>query len=470
MRIRFSTLNLDEQEAIHHAALQVLERVGVRVHNLQLLGILNQADASIGSSNETVCFPQQMVSEALTAAPKRWDLMDQLGNRLPLPAPEPRFVARLLLPQILDHGERQPRPPSTQDIVDHCRLANALPEAHIVYKTDCACIDVPDELTYLTTIATVFKNTTKHCLANPINPDATRYWVEMSEAASGRAIDEHPGVLCGIPVTSPLQIDSDSAESLIYLANKGAPVNCMTMPNAGLSAPLTLAGSLVQHTAETLALITAVQLINPGTPVCFGGTPCITNMKTGNIIMGSPALPLFSNALATMARYYGLSGYTVATYTDAVVPEVQCGIEKAFAALSGMATYSDIGMLGGDLGAATVLSQDQLLIDYEIWEACSRVVKGIAVDSTTLANEVIERVGPGGLYLTDVHTLSWLRQREHFVGQLFNHIGSRDAKDAMLEKAHTRAQMILAQEPERPVSTAVVEHIDAYVADESQRI
>ena len=470
MRIRFSALNLDEQEAIHHAAVQVLERVGVRVHNLQLLSILNKAGASIGSSNETVCFPQQMVGEALRAAPKRWDLMDQLGKPLPLPAPEPRFVARLLLPRILDHGERQPRPPSTQDIVDHCRLANALPEAHIVYKTDCACSDVPDKLTYLTTIATVFKNTTKHCLANPINPDATRYWVEMSEAASGRAIDEHPGVLCGIPVTSPLQIDSDSAESLIYLANKGAPVNCMTMPNAGLSAPLTLAGTLVQHTAEILALITAVQSINPGTPVCFGGTPCITDMKSGNIIMGSPALPLLSNALATMARYYDLPAYTVATYTDAVVPEVQCGIEKAFATLSGMASCSDIGMLGGDLGAATILSQEQFLIDYEIWEACSRVVKGIAVDSTTLANEVIERVGPGGLYLTDVHTLSWLRQKEHFVGQLFNHIGSRDAKDAMLEKAHTRAQMILAQEPERPVSTAVVEHIDAYVADESQRI
>jgi trimethylamine--corrinoid protein Co-methyltransferase len=470
MQIRFSALNPNEQQAIHLTALSILERVGIRVHNDTLYRILKRAGARAGQSDPWLRLPQQMVAEALDAAPQEWDLMDQTGNHLPLPAPEPRFVARLLLPGVLDYDQPQPRLPRTQDIVNLCRLANALPQASIVYKTDCACSDVPEEFTYLETIAIVYKNTTKHCLANPINPDSTRYWVELGEAATGKPIGEQPVVLCGIPATSPLQIDKDSGESLIYLTKKRAPVNCMTMPIAGLSAPMTLAGTLAQHTAEALALITAVQVINPGTPVCFAGAPCTANMKTGNIVMASPAHPLFNNALTTMARYYGLPSYASATYTDAVTPSIQCGAEKALAALSGMAAGSDIGMLGGDLCAAKVVSLEQLLIDYDVWEAACRVLRGVVVGPATLAQEVIERAGASGQFLTDSHTLAWLRRDEQSLGQLFNRDGSYEKAQTMLEKAHAKVKQVLATRKESPVSSAAIHRIDTYVREEKGRI
>lgn len=469
MQIRFSTLSPDEQETIHKSALTVLERVGVRIHDDALSRILRQAGAPIGPSNDTICFPPQMVTDALAAAPKGWDLMDQFGNQLP-PAEESRFGARLLLPEVLDHGQQETRLPCKQDIINLCQLASTLPKASIVYKTDCHCSDLSEELNYLETIAAVYKNSTRPCLANPINPDATRHWVELGEAATGTRISEHPVVRCGIPITSPFQIDADSAESLIYLAKKKAPVACMTMPIAGISAPMTLAGVLVQHTAEVLALITAAQIINPGTPVAFAGTPCTMNMATGNIVMASPALPIFNNALTMMAQYYGLPSYTGATYTDALVPGVQCGVEKALSTLMRMAAGPNIGMLGGDLDAAKVISYEQLLIDYDIWEAAKSVLRGVKVEPDTLAQEVFERVGLDGQFLTDPHTISWLRGDEHFLGQFFNRTGSGEKRQSMLEKAHARVEEILAQDWESPVPSAAIERIDAYVREEMTRI
>jgi hypothetical protein len=101
-----------------------------------------------------------------------------------------------------------------------------------------------------------------------------------------------------------------------------------------------------------------------------------------------------------MARHFGLPALTTATYTDTFVPDVQCGVEKALAALAGMAAGADVGMFGGDLNDAMTISYEQLLIDYEIWELAGRLLRGVGVSPDALAQEVIERVRHGGSYLT----------------------------------------------------------------------
>jgi trimethylamine--corrinoid protein Co-methyltransferase len=256
------------------------------------------------------------------------------------------------------------------------------------------------------------------------------------------------------------------------LAKKGAPINCFAMPIAGASSPMTLAGTLVQHTAEVLAMITTVQLINPGTPVAYGGMACAMDMRTGDITLASSSLALFASALTTMARYYGLPAYNAATYTDAFVPDVQCGVEKAISSLVGMAAGSDVGMFGGDLNDAMTVSYEQLLIDYDIWETACRVLRGVLVDQDTLAQEVIQRVGSDGQFMADPHTLAWLRRDEHFLGRFFNRDRSRENARSMLENAHARVEHILAEgrgSYSIPPQT-VAERIDSYVREERDRI
>jgi trimethylamine--corrinoid protein Co-methyltransferase len=469
MQARFNVLSSDEQQRIHQAALAILAKVGLRINSLSLFNLLQRAGLPSDTARHTVCFPRSVVTDALNAAPKHWIRRDQNGYPLPPPSEQPYFVARVLLNQVLDFGAQKPRPPQTQDIVNLIRLAGSLPKSHIVYKVDCPCNDLPEDLNYLETIATVYKNTSKHILANPIGLDSTRYYVELAEVVTEKPIREQACLLCGIAVTSPLTLDKDSAESLLFLLQKGAPVNCFGMPIAGASAPLTLAGTLAQHTAEVLALVSITQLIARGTPVAYGGMSTTLNLRTGNLSMAAPAVDVLTNAATTMARFYGLPAYNAANYTDASGPDVQCGVEKAISAMVGMAAGSDVGMFGGDLHDAMTISYEQLLIDYDIWEAVSRLLRGIRVDSDTLAEEAIERVGHSGGWLTDPHTLAWLRRDEHAFGQFFVR-GEPAVQKTMLHRAHERVAGILSEDYTSPVPAHVIERIDAFVAGEKDAI
>ena len=469
MRVRFSVLSQDDRQMINRTALVILEKVGVQVKSSSLFRLLRKSGLPSDEASQTVCFPSQTVNDALAAAPKNWTQTDQLGNPLPSPADQPFFIARVLLNWVLDFGHREPRLPKKHDIKNLIRLSDSLPKSHIVYKVDCPCSDVAEEFTYLETIATVYRNTNKHIVANPINEQAARYYVELGEAATGKPIRGQMRLLCGIAVTSPLTIDKDTGDSLVFLLERGAPINCFGMPIAGASGPVTLAGTVAQHTAEVLALVTAVQILNPGTPVGYGGASPTLNLKTGNLSMAAPAVNVLTNATTTMATHYGLPAYNAANYTDASVPDVQCGVEKAISAMVGMAAGSAVGMFGGDLHDAMTVSYEQLLIDYDIWESVSRLIAGIQVDSETLAQEVIERIGHSGDMLTDPHTLSWLRRDEHFFGQFFVR-GERQAEKSMVERAHERVNEVLSKEEDALVSPDVIERIDAYVRQEKQLI
>ncbi len=469
MRVRFSVLSQDDRQMIDRTALIILEKVGVQVRSSSLFRLLRKAGLPSDEASQTVCFPPQTVNDALAAAPKHWMQTDQMGKPLPSPADQPFFIARVLLNRVLDFGHREPRLPKKQDIINLIRLSDSLPRSHIVLKVDCPCSDVAEVLTYLETIAAVYKNTNKHILANPINAQAARYYVELGEAATGESIAGQTWLLCGIAVTSPLTIDRDTGDSLVFLLERGAPINCFAMPIAGASGPVTLAGTVAQHTAEVLALVTAVQLLNPGTPVGYGGMSTTLNLKTGNLSMAAPAVNVLTNATTTMATHYGLPAYNAANYTDASVPDVQCGVEKAISAMVGMAAGSAVGMFGGDLHDAMTVSYEQLLIDYDIWESVSRLIAGIQVDSETLAQEVIERIGHSGDMLTDPHTLSWLRRDEHLFGQFFVR-GERPAEKSMVERAHERVNEVLSKEEDALVSPDVIERIDAYVRQEKQLI
>lgn len=169
MKLSSRVLSDDEREMIHRTALTILERVGLRIKSPALFARLRRAGVPADEATRVVRLPPALVAEALAAAPRSWTWMGQTSGGLPLPAQRSYFVARVLLSQVQDYGEPTVRPPRLQDIANLCRLADALPGADIAYKVDCPCSDVPADLAYLETIAAVYRNTVKPCLANPID-------------------------------------------------------------------------------------------------------------------------------------------------------------------------------------------------------------------------------------------------------------------------------------------------------------
>lgn len=96
--------------------------------------------------------------------------------------------------------------------------------------------------------------------------------------------------------------------------------------------------------------------------------------------------------------------------SDSKLPDAQAGYEKmATFLLAAMGGCNYIHHAIGMVTNMSAASLEQAVIDNEIVGATLRVLRGVDVTSDSMAVEAIDRVGPGGHYLMDDHTLRFMR-------------------------------------------------------------
>jgi len=471
--IQLSVFTEDEKQIIHEATLEVLETVGVRVHDDSLRALMRDRGAKVDDATGAVKLPPELVMELLSAAPKSFNLVNRKGEMLPIPAEGTYICSRVLLPKTLDYGAEKPREPVTDDIIKACQIANALDDIDMVLRTDTPVsdIDVPPEFNGLLSIQIALTYTAKHFLCIPINYEAMKDWVTLAEAATESGdLAKEPIMTLEVSTTTPLQLDGESSRILRLGAEKGLPVMAMPMPAGGGTAPVTTAGEIVALNAESLFIIVATQMVNPGCPSFYGGIPCTFDLRTGIISLASPEFPLMTSGSLEMGRFYGLPLLSASKYTDSLTFDEQCGAEKIMSAFASMVSGADIIYGNGDLDNAVVLSLEQLIIDLDLVLAARRFVQGIIVDKDRLAVEAIRRVGPGRHYLEDEHTMQFLRSGERLAPQSYNRLGHRSTAKPQLERAHDIVEKIVSQPAEPVITEVAMARIQAVVEERKREI
>jgi trimethylamine--corrinoid protein Co-methyltransferase len=367
--------------------------------------------------------------------------------------------------KVLDFGASATRQATEQDLITHVRLGSAMPEVKIVCAP-CWPQDLPEPLQGLCTVAHLVSNTTKHVRGSPHNLDEVQIWVDLAQIASGDTdLARRPTVHFGLSPTSPLQLDHDSAEVLMYLARKGLPFCVTSCPMAGATSPLTLAGTLLLANAEHLFLLTLAQLVREGTPIIIGGAAGTIDLRTGELSYGCPERHLILGASIELANHYGLPHHSPAGSVDSWYPDIQSGAEKMLTWITRLLKGAVLGIAFGSLRTGSTVSLEQMVIDADLLRSAERVLQGLHVDEETLALEAIERVGPGGDFLMDSHTLVWMRKEEHYRSRLVNRDGARGPD--MVARAHAEVERLLDSH-HSTVPLSVVEEINRYVAERSQ--
>ena len=463
--IHLTVLAYEEKQTIHAATLEVLETVGVRVYDDYLRRLMRDGGAMIDDDTGIVKLPPELVMETLDGAPKRFNLADRKGTRLPVPTEEAYIASRLLLPKVLDYGAEKPRDPVTNDIIRASQIANAMDDVDLVVGIDVPVVDItPVQYNSLISIHTTLTYTTKHLVCAPINSEVMEDWVALLEAAteSGNLVKD-PVMTVEVAITSPLMFDHESSRVMRLAAEKGLPVLAMPMPSGGGTAPITTAGQMVQFNAESLFIIVAAQMIRPGSPCFYGGIPATFDLRTGIVSLSSPEFPLLVSGSLEMGRFYGLPLFSEAKYTDSFTLDEQCSAEKIMSAFAAMVSGTDVIYGNGDLDNVRVLSLEQVIIDLDLVLAARQFVRGIIVDEGRLAVDAIRRVGPGGHYLEDPHTMRYLRSGERFAPQSYNRLGHRSTAKPQMEKAHDIVEKIVSQPAEPVISEAAMGRIHAAV-------
>ncbi|MCS7261070.1 MAG: trimethylamine methyltransferase family protein, partial [Anaerolineae bacterium] len=238
------------------------------------------------------------------------------------------------------------------------------------------------------------------------------------------------------------------------------------------SGPVTIAGGLVQGNAEMLAGFVLAQLIREGTPLVYGGGVLPLDMRTTLMTYGAPEFMLAVCALKDMARYYRLPMFHFAGCSDAKTFDQQASLEGALwvmlAALNGGNLVHDMGYI--DNGLTT--SYQQLVTMDEVVGMVARFMGGIPVTEETMALDVIDRVGPGGHFLADDHTLNHFR--ENWMPKLLDRSNYTTwvagGRLTLGDRALQRARHLLQTHTPEPLPEDVAEKLAAIVARAEQRV
>lgn len=460
-----------EIEAIHRTALQVLAKVGMFVSDEDAQAILSKGGAQVDEASGRVRLPQELVEDALQMAPKQFHLCDRRGGTLPLPTDGHYHFSGSETLQVLDYDSGELRQPTLEDAIRFSRLADALPLiAGVTPQVSNLQGEGSPEDMELRGLEALVCNTSKHCIIAPLTRWMAEAWLEMGEIlADAHPLSSYPVVSVCVSSNTPLQWEKETLGALLLAARKGVPIVALPGGQAGMSAPITLAGAQALKTAETLFGLVLAQLVNPGVPVIFGGVGIgILDMRTVDLASAGPEYALGNTAGAQMARFYQLPSYSCAAHSDAKSPDEQVGMEKMACMFSAIAAGVDMSINAGSLNKTTVSSYEQMIIDHEMLRYLYRCLGGIAVNEETLAYEVIEAVGPGGNFMMADHTRRFLRTGENLYLKLFDRTGINDEVPDLLARAHAEAEATLAShKPDVPEET--IQRITAYVEEQLRR-
>jgi len=457
----------EELQRIHHTSLRILGETGIAICHPQAVRIMQQHGARVDSEQQRVWLSEELIGRALPTVAREFTLTgSEPVHDVPLGAGHPlRGRPVVGADFFLEPGATSHRPTTLRNAEDWIRLVEQLPNIHLngsPYPSD-----VPAAIRDLLVVERVFELSHKPMLLSHYSADALRWSLELVSALPRRADGQAQSrLLLFVSCNSPLTYTRSQVDILIMAGQQGVPVAINTAPLAGATAPYTVAGMAAQMNAELLAGVVVSQLSTPGAPVIWSPLPLVFDMRAGVAASGYAEIGLLLAILMQLGKLHGLPVHCLGLLTDAVIPDAQAGCEKLQAAYPALLARPHLMGGAGGLASYNVGSLEQLILDDEILGSLFHILEGMELDDDALGWDVINRVGPGGHFLEDVHTLRYLR-RQYYSRQTANRLAPETWASAGALDTRSRAteqvQMLLAK-PENPVvSGSVLRHMRGLV-------
>ena len=404
---RMSLLSDKDLNKLHNAAMEILKDVGIAFYEPEAIEIFS--NHGVKTDGCVVYIEEQHIEKALETAPSEVKMHARNRERSVSIGGDtlvfcPGYGASFMIDA---DGER--RHAVMDDYVNFCKLVQT---SKAIDMNGCLMVDPhdrPAESAHLDMISSNIVLCDKPFLGSSISRQAAIDSIEMAGIVWGgkKNIEDKPVMMAIISSLSPLQYSAEMTGALIEYARQGQANMIGLLMMAGATGPITLPGLLALQNAEMLAGITLTQLINPGTPVVYGSTSTVTNMRTGGLSIGAPELSMIQNATIQMGKFYGLPCRGSGGLTDAQSPDMQAGIESTLALNTTVMSGANFILHAcGILGSYLAMSYQKFLADEEICSMLQRMLKPIDVTDERIDLESIKSVGIGNEYLTHPKTLT----------------------------------------------------------------
>jgi trimethylamine--corrinoid protein Co-methyltransferase len=431
-------------------ATNILCTLGVEIHNKSILEMLNDNGCRIDMQKNHAILTDEIINKALKTAPESFGLYDVTGEQTHnFSDHNVYFTPGSTALNILDPKTGKMRKPVTADYVDFVKVTEQLDN---IASASTAMIpaDIPEKISdsYRLFLSLLYGKKPVVTGAFTIESFDVMKDFQLAIRGSSEALKEKPLTIFSCCPTSPLKWSEITSQNLLDCARYFIPVEFIAMPLSGFIAPVTLVGTLVQHTAETLSGIVISQIANPGTPILYGGSPAVFDVRYETTPMGAVETMMIDCAYNEIGKYLNLSTQAYISLSDSKELDAQAGLESGIgavlAALSGINNISGPGMLDFE----SCLSLEKLIVDNEICGMALRLIAGIEPREDFPALGIFQELLKEKHLLISKHTRRYLRKEHFFPGPVIDRANrlrwENEGALTLGQRAHREVERMLA--------------------------
>jgi trimethylamine--corrinoid protein Co-methyltransferase len=475
MKPAFKLLGDQLVERIVAEARTVLRDLGVEIHNPGILSLLADHGARIQPDTKRALLTDDLIDQALRTAPHGFRLYDALGRTAhELSGDAVHFTPGSAAIYMLDRGTQATRKPTTADYIQYAKLVAQLD--NIAFQsTAIVPADVHQNISDSYRLFLSLLLGEKPVVTGAFTIDAFNVMRDLQVAVRGTAeeLKAKPLTVFSCCPTAPLKWSDVTSQNLVDCARHSIPVEYISMPLAGFVAPVTLVGTLVQHTAETLSGIVITQLTNPGAPALYGGSPAVFDIRYETTPLGAIETMMVDCAYIEIGKYLGLPTQAYMGLSDAKLLDAQAGLESslgsALGALAGANSISGPGMLDFE----SCFSLEKLVVDNEICGMALRLARGIEPKEDFPASPRFEELLREKHLLISDHTRRHLRTEHIMPGAVIDRANRprwhAEGARTLGDRAHAEVERLTASFRPSALPDEVKRELARLMAREARR-
>jgi len=404
-------LSEEDKRAIYVAVLEILGKVGMRVHHEEAKAMLLAAGCTL-TAEDRLLIPRRLVEQARLSVPRVVDVYDRSGERaMELGGYNSYFGTGSDLMSTYDLETGEHRPSVLEDVRRAARLVDALPDLDFVMSSAYPTDRNPHHA-YLLSFRAMLESTTKPLVMTAENAGDLGVMIDIARELRGGAeeLRQKPYFVVYNEPSSPLVHPVHSLEKLLLCADTGVPSIYSPAPLAGATAPITVAGHTAMGIAESLFGLVIHQLRRPGAPFLFGIGSAVLDVATAQSSYNDLGYLTGYMCAVEMAKWLDIPNWGNAGTSDSQLPDAQAGMEATQITFLAMQAGSNLAHDVGYLDFGLTCSLEQIVVVEEFIAVNRRLLGGVPVDRETLAVETIAQAGPGGHFMASKHTRRHMRE------------------------------------------------------------
>jgi len=468
---------LDDEiiEKVITEAREILCKLGVEIHNESILSMLSDFGASVDMKKSRVILNNEIIDKAIKSVPHSLKLYDIFGKQThDFKNYNVYFTPGSAAINILDYDKGEIRKPNTKDYINYTKIISQLDNI-ASQSTALIPADVHENIqdSYRLYLSLLYCE--KPVVTGAFTVESFKIMKDLQVVVRGseEELKLKPLTIFSCCPTSPIKWNDITSQNLVDCAKYKIPVEFVSMPLSGFMAPVTLVGTLIQHTAETLSGIVISQLSNPGTPVLYGGSPAIFDVRYETTPMGAIETMMIDCAYSEIGKYLNMPTQAYISLSDSKQLDAQSGLESGIGAtlavLSGINNISGPGMLDFE----SCQSLEKLIIDNEICGMTLHMIKGIEPKEDFPSIHRFQELLEKKHLLISEHTLRYLKEEFYLPGMVIDRASRirwmEEGRLSLMERAHIEVDRLIKNYIPLKLNEDIKKELNRLMIDESRR-